>query len=303
MLSGLFKNSGSLTHILISFFVMVASVTIFMSIGYAIAPVFFDISLNKLNEITSGQTQNITILKYFQVIQSVSLFIIPPFVIAWLLGEKSKRYLSMTRGIRSGHLLIIPLLMLGIIPFINFLAELNSRLDLPSFMTGVEDWMKEMEESGQEISRKFMIAESPGGLVFNLIMIAILPAVGEELLFRGVFQQQFARLTRSMHWGVIIAAFLFSLMHLQFYGLIPRLVLGILMGYLFLWSGSIWLPVIAHFFNNAIIVVFYYLYQNNGFSYNLEEVGKDQRHLMPVFTSLLISVFFLWLLYQHRKKN
>ena len=302
MLKGLFAHSAPLTKILISFFVMIASLTLFMGIGFALAPLFFDVSMSDLSNLTTGETANVNILKYFQVIQSVALFVIPPFIIAWLVGVNHREYLSIKTGTFPSNLIIIPMLMVSVIPFINFLAELNSRLDLPSFLTGVEDWMKEMEESGQEVSKKFMDVQTTGGMIFNLFMIAFLPAIGEEFLFRGVFQKQFSELTGNKHWGIILAAFLFSLMHLQFFGLIPRFALGLLMGYLLLWGKTIWLPVTAHFLNNGIIVVFYYFYTTGGITYDLENMGKESSQNIQVLVSLGISLLMLALVYKNRHR-
>jgi membrane protease YdiL (CAAX protease family) len=89
-------------------------------------------------------------------------------------------------------------------------------------------------------------------MTINLIMIAVLPALGEEFIFRGVFQKIFCRLFGSGHIAIWITAFIFSFVHLQFFGFLPRFILGLLFGYLFYWSRTLWLPVIAHFVNNAV---------------------------------------------------
>ena len=93
--------------------------------------------------------------------------------------------------------------------------------------------------------------------------MAILPAIGEELLFRGVFQRLLTEWTRNIHWGIILAALLFSFFHFEFYGFLPRFLLGVFFGYLFVWTSSIWVPILAHFTNNFIIVV-YSFYQATG---------------------------------------
>ena len=100
-------------------------------------------------------------------------------------------------------------------------------------------------------------------LVFNLLVIAIIPAIGEELFFRGYLQQKLIKWNRSPHIGIIITAILFSIIHFQFSGLIPRFILGVLLGYIFYWSSSLWIPIIAHFVNNAQVLIIAYV--NKGY--------------------------------------
>jgi membrane protease YdiL (CAAX protease family) len=119
--------------------------------------------------------------------------------------------------------------------------------------------MKDTEEYAGEITERFLAVSTIQGFLVNLFMIALIPAVGEEFLFRGVLQKIFIEWTKNIHWGIIISALLFSTFHLQFYGFLPRLMLGIFFGYLFVWSGSLWLPVLAHFFNNSVAVFFYFI--------------------------------------------
>jgi membrane protease YdiL (CAAX protease family) len=112
-------------------------------------------------------------------------------------------------------------------------------------------------------------------------MIAVLPAVGEELLFRGVIQKLFSKITRSHHWGIWISAILFSALHLQFYGFIPRLLLGAMFGYLLVWSGSLWLPILAHFINNAAAVTALFMIDHGYLNPSIEEFGAgvDDWHI------------------------
>ena len=104
-----------------------------------------------------------------------------------------------------------------------------------------------------------MTPETLSGMWLNLVIIAALPAIGEELIFRGVFQKILQNLFRSGHLSVWFTSFLFSAIHFQFYGFLPRFILGLIFGYLFLWSRNIWLPVIAHFINNAVPTVGAYI--------------------------------------------
>jgi membrane protease YdiL (CAAX protease family) len=140
-----------------------------------------------------------------------------------------------------------------------FTGEINSMMDFPAGLSGVEAWMTEKEQEADLMIKSLIAAGSFGIMLLNLFTLALMPAIAEEFLFRGVFQRIFTRLFRSGHLAIWLTAFIFSAIHLQFFGFLPRFVLGLVFGYLFFWSGTLWLPVTAHFVNNAFPVIFSYL--------------------------------------------
>jgi membrane protease YdiL (CAAX protease family) len=109
-----------------------------------------------------------------------------------------------------------------------------------------------------QLTNLFLDTRSTADFIENMAIMAVLPALGEELLFRGIFQRLFSDWARSIHWGIIITSLLFSFFHFEFYGFLPRFLLGILFGYLLIWTASIWIPMLAHFINNGIIVGYYF---------------------------------------------
>ncbi len=119
--------------------------------------------------------------------------------------------------------------------------------------------MIEKEESATELIDILITSENFLAMIFNLFMIAVIPAIGEELIFRGVLQKILSDLFKSGHLAVWSTALLFSAIHFQFFGFIPRFILGLVFGYLFLWGGTLWLPVISHFINNSIPVIGAYI--------------------------------------------
>jgi len=133
-------------------------------------------------------------------------------------------------------------------------------------------------------------------LLINLLMIAILPAIGEELIFRGCFQNIFTRWTGNYHWGIWLAAILFSAIHMQFYGFIPRMLLGAMFGYMLVWGRSMWLPILAHLVNNGGAVITAYVLQLKGQPLdNFEEV---QPTTWPIyFLSTIMTVALLSYMY------
>jgi membrane protease YdiL (CAAX protease family) len=160
-----------------------------------------------------------------------------------------------------------------ILPVLNLLSLWNQQMKLPGFLSGIEDWMKRTEEQAGDLTEAFLTVNTFPGYLVNLLMVVLIPAFGEEFFFRGVLQKVFQRWLRNPHVAIILVGVIFSAFHLQFFGFLPRLVLGILFGYLFYWSGNIWYPVIAHFINNFLPVSLTYFFRDQFDPADLEQVG------------------------------
>ena len=132
-------------------------------------------------------------------------------------------------------------------------------MHLPGWLSGVEQWMIDKEDQADNLIDTLVSSNTFGTMMINLFIIALIPAIGEELIFRGVFQKIFVKLFKSGHLAIWVTAFIFSAIHFQFFGFIPRFILGLVFGYLFFWSGTLWLPVISHFINNAFPVILTYM--------------------------------------------
>ena len=132
-------------------------------------------------------------------------------------------------------------------------------------------------------------------LFYTILVIAVVPAVGEELLFRGYLQKKLSNLLINTDIAILITAFLFSVIHLDFHAIIPRFVLGILLGYLFYWSGSIWLPILAHFVNNAQAVIFSYptFKVDSGVYSILSDEKTDPILALFSFISVMLLIYVL----------
>jgi membrane protease YdiL (CAAX protease family) len=133
-------------------------------------------------------------------------------------------------------------------------------------------------------------------LFSNLLVIALLPAIGEELFFRGIVQKQFEELTQNRTAGIVLTALLFSALHMQFFGFIPRFVLGVFLGFLYQWSGTIWLPVTAHFINNAGAVILTWAFTRNNSSINPDTIGIEPGQELLLGISVFMSLAGVWLL-------
>lgn len=297
-----FRGMKPFPQLLFSAFIILVSFIAFFALSLIIAIPFFGFSslLDMPNISDLGNPESIVILKYFQTIQAIGLFILPPLILGYLFQGSIKEYLYLNKSFNSSTFLLLLVLMFAMAPFINFLGEMNGNMSLPDWMRGVEQWMRNAEDDAARLTKAFLKVESPSGLAFNLFMVALLPAIGEELLFRGVVQKIFTRMTLNTHWGIWISAFLFSAMHVQFYGFVPRLLLGAVFGYLLVWSGSMWLPILGHFLNNAFAVIAMYFVDKGTITPAVEEFGSTSESYYAAILSLTIVAFLLWLI---KKQN
>lgn len=243
--------------------------------------------------------QNIDLYKWLQSWSSIGIFILSSIIFIYLTEKKFVISTSFTRA----QLLLAICSMLFCLPIINFLALWNEGLHLPEFMAQIENWMRLSEAKSATIMEYFVAMDSYTDLVINLVVIALIPAIGEEFLFRGVIQRGLIKWKKNPHFGIWISAFLFSALHMQFLGFIPRFLIGGFFGYLFLWSGSIWLPVITHFLNNALAVLVIFTSSSVVASKKIESMGANSGDIPMVIMCCLAVSLLLYLFYNSKKKS
>ena len=216
----------------------------------------------------SGNSQSTVSLKWLQFVQTVATFLIPPVLCAWLWDADRRPFawLKMDKRVDGSLFALAVAIMICAVPAINLLADLNSRITLPESMAAWEAKMKSMEAAAAALTERFLQVDNLGGLIINLGLMALLPALSEELSFRGTLQQLIANsqeLRAKSHMAIWITAIIFSAIHMQFYGFIPRMLMGAMFGYVFVWTGSLWVPIVMHFTNNALAVIVYYIVANS----------------------------------------
>lgn len=297
MLKGRLSQLSNFNQILLSLCLVVGSSFILLFVGSILCYLFFGINIitdtNALD--INGANPHISALKFYQATYSIGMFIIPPFIIAYLLSFKVNKYLHINKFAKPTVFLQAFLLTLFALPIANMMGELNSQIHFPDLLKGAEQWMRDSEEQAALTTQKFLKMEHLGDLAINLILIAIIPALGEELLFRGVLQKQLSKLTGSVHWGIFISAALFSALHMQFFGFFPRLFLGMLFGYLLVWTGSLWIPILAHLVNNGLAVTASYFIGKGQLPEEVDSIGSSD---MMWQTSLISFILFSALAYQ-----
>jgi membrane protease YdiL (CAAX protease family) len=194
----------------------------------------------------------------FLFLSDLLVFIVPAIGVAYLCSHEPTRFLRLQKGIPLKTIGLTALLVITLLPVIDLAAYLNVRMQLPEWMAPIEQWMRGMEDSAAAMTDE-MLSE-PGVLPFllNIFIVACMAGLSEEALFRGALTSVMAKKIRNPHITIWIVALVFSTFHLQFFGFVPRLLLGALMGYLLYRTNNIWAPVFAHFLNNAIAVVSYH---------------------------------------------
>ena len=237
-------------------------------------------------------------LKMVQIASTIGTFIVPAAVFGAIQSKYPLKYLKLSTPLRSVFILLGIGVMVSSGPLLELTVRLNKTMELPEFLSGLENWMRNQEATLEKLTIQLLQTNDFVDLLLNIVMIAILPAVGEELLFRGCLQKIIISKSNNYHLGIWIAAFVFSAIHMQFYGFLPRMLLGGLFGYLLVWSNSIWVPILAHFINNATTVIYAYVYERKG--KNLVEIVNESSYegnVLLYFFSFLFTALLLWLFY------
>ena len=242
-------------------------------------------------------------MKIGQGLSSIFMFVVPPIVYYFI---TRKEHQMKDLGLRKLSppwwiILIGAALMFVSIPVSTSLTTWNESMNFGDAFAKLEDYLKVLEETAQAATEKMLNVDTIGGLLFNLIVIALIPAIGEELTFRGVLQQS---LTRRMnpHIAIILSAAIFSFIHFQFYGFLPRMFLGLLMGYMFYITNSLWTSMLMHFLNNGAAVVLYYL-SNKGVIEDAEHFGETTNVWIIMASAAVTIGLIVWSWLKARPKK
>lgn len=229
------------------------------------------------------------------LINHLTMFVIPGIIFCiFMYGKRWFSYLKLNTFPQLTNLAGGVILLLVSMPFVQFLFWINQNwIPLP-------DWAKTMEANTTDTINNLLIADAPYEFIFNVVIIALIPAVGEELIFRGILQKQLENSFRNAIVGIWVAALIFSAFHMQFEGFLPRLILGALLGYLYYWSRNLWVPIIAHFMNNFLQILAQYLLQKE-----ISDIDLDSIEMIPWWqwlTSLSLILVVSYLLQQYNRE-
>lgn len=299
----MFKRLGQETYLQILFtgIIILSSLVLLMGLGYLIGlSLWSEAEVQNALSGFANTANEITILKMFQILNQLAIFILPPLVLYAIVRKQSPNFLCLNRFPEIDYLAVLLLFFVASLPIVQHSLELNANMSFPSFLKGVETWMIEKEELAAGLTDKFLNIGSVGGFLLNLLMLAILPALGEELLFRGLLMRWFAKVIKNTHINVLVTSLIFSAIHLQFFGFLPRFLLGMLLGYSYVWTKSLWAPICLHFVNNAMTVIVFFWVQRSGSEVDPEKVGSVEGTGFLLLSMVAVAFIVKWL-YAHRK--
>jgi membrane protease YdiL (CAAX protease family) len=287
------------------FLILAGMILFFMSVFYGVGmllckPLF---GIDVLSDVSvlytyTNNPEALQAVKFLQVMASIGMFIIPAWYFPKALQQNPKPFLQVDSGFTINDLLLGIGAMVISTPLIAWLVYINEGVKLPESMAALEQQLRASEELARQLTEAFIKADSFPVLLVNMFIVALLPAVCEELLFRGALQQFMLYCFKYKHFAVWFTAVVFSAFHGQFYGFLPRMVLGALLGYMFLYSGSLWVSVIVHFINNALALLANYYHWNEGAT----EIFKEG-YVFPVYINILSFILSIGLVYLMKKNQ
>jgi membrane protease YdiL (CAAX protease family) len=243
-----------------------------------------------------GGRNGVTAIYTGSVMQAVLATALPAYLIVALTHSTPVRYLKMTGSAQMGEKVVFAVLVFIIsYVFVSFLSQWNKGMELPASMREVEQVMRSMEDAALKTTGLLLSGKTIGSLILNLVVLAGFAALSEEIFFRGALQQFIQEKFTNGHIAVWITALVFSLVHFQFYGFLPRLLLGGLLGYLFLYTRNLWIPILFHFINNALIVVLHYFWGDSEWMRRIEEMPVNGWFALAAVASALCTVLLFWI--------
>ena len=275
------------------------------SIAVAFSTVLFGIPFGDLLPLLTGNLSHPNARLAFLFIQGIGgggAFLLGGWLFIRLVDKKTLKIKHQISRVKFTGIAVVTALMIGFILFNSLIVYLNMNIHFPEFLSGLERALREKEDELMLLTR--YITDFDNGLEFfvALLVIGVMAGWGEEYLFRGILQPKIHRYTGNMHLGVWITAFIFSAIHLQFYGLLPRMFLGALFGYLYVYSGSLIYPIIAHTLNNALTVTMVYLGKIGAIDFDIE--GPSDIYWPYVLLGLVVFVVgFRYFVDMHPKQR
>ena len=250
-----------------------------------------------------GGIDSLNFIRVMQVFQSVFIFLVPALLCVYLFNEDGWQYLKIKKAVNLKVLIYSIILIVAIQPLISFTGYYNKMMTLPESLSELEQSMQAMENSAAALLERLMADHSPDVVIANFIVIAVAAGITEEFFFRGSLQQLVKKICHNRHVTVWITAFIFSFIHFQFYGFVPRMLLGALLGYIFLWSGNLWIPVIVHTLNNALSVALYYKFHSTPVYDRLESFGTGDTVWATVANIAVTGVILSLLSREYQRNN
>lgn len=281
------------------------TLVVLQGISLAIIPFLFQVSMEDMMSLASGNydiPNGRMALLFTQGLGSGLGFWVATWIIIRFLEKANLNWAKQKSRVTGKILALVTGMTVGGMFFNGLLMYWNSHLILPDFLSGVEQWMHDMETQLMELTVFLTNFQSIPELLAGILVIGVFAGVGEELFFRGLIQPKMQVYFRSPHWGIWVTAFIFSAIHVQFFGFLPRLFLGALFGYLYHYTGSLFYPILGHILNNAITLLLVYG-SNQGF-FELDVHATDTVSYPAALAGFLVLILgFLYFKKVNRGKD
>ena len=264
-------------------------------VGGAILSSLTGMSLFQMNNPAAWNPQDprmLVMIRGMLLIQFLGMFLIPSLLFGYFSDPQPMKYLGLKAPSKAIYWVLGVLIMLVAVPMVEYVGQLNHGLP---FDPETRKWMQSMEDEAARTLQVMLGRATITDLLLNVVFIAAFAGIGEELFFRGIIQRLFIRSTKSPWMGIVIAAFLFSFFHFQFFGFIPRFLLGILLGAIYWYSGSLWPAIIAHFVYDAFFITLAYF--NPALVTNTEASLVDKSYIaVAALVSTALVVLMVWMM-------
>ena len=231
------------------------------------------------------------------VLQNVLSFAVPAMLVAAFIARKPFEYLALSKSPKWMHVLFVILVYVVSVPAMNMIVQLNESITLPDSFAALEKLLRMYEEAAKALTNQLISGQTLMGVICLMLVLGCLTGFGEEIFFRGMLTRIFLDKPMNKHLAIWLGAIVFSFMHFQFFGFVPRVLMGALFGYMLVWSGSLWVPIIAHAINNSVVVLSTYALERGYLSQSLDVYGTTQ--CMPWLA--IVSVAATVALIKYRK--
>lgn len=229
-------------------------------------------------------------IKVIQVVSTIIVFFVPAIITARIASVKPFHRLGFQKGVKVNRAITAILILFCALPLVGFLAEVNKAIPITASMKKMFDAMESQYAEQVKLMATF---KTPLDYVIALFIIALMPAIVEEMFFRGAMQNIFMRWFQTPWLVIFITALIFSAIHFSWYGFIPRLALGMVLGYIFYYTGNLWYSIIAHFFNNALMVTILYWQYTKDKKIDMEVGDSAPWWAGAISAALVIGLFML----------
>ena len=231
-------------------------------------------------------------LRWATVLQDLFIFIMPVAMTALIAARNPLRFTGVDRWPCGSAVVWTMAVVVLAIPAMNVIVQWNASLTLPESMSRIEQVLRASEQAANGMVMMLMSGTSVIDLILSILIMGCLTGIAEELFFRGMLQKLLHVQLRNAHIAIWATAVIFSAVHLQFFGFVPRMLIGAFLGYLAWWSGSLWLPAMAHALNNSLVVINQWLVNTGRSSVDANSVGADG----SAADSLAATIGALWYL-------